>query len=71
LREHLLAAQRAIVLGVPLKGYFVWSLLDNYEWQHGYTQRFGITWVDYETQRRLPKDSALWYRTVIAKNAIE
>jgi beta-glucosidase len=71
LREHLLSAHRAIALGVPLKGYFVWSLLDNYEWQHGYTQRFGITWVDYETQRRLPKDSALWYRTVIAKNAIE
>jgi beta-glucosidase len=71
LRDHLLAAHRAIELGVPLKGYFVWSLLDNFEWQHGYTQRFGITWVDYVTQRRFPKESALWYRKVIIENVIE
>jgi beta-glucosidase len=49
----------------------LWSLLDNYEWQHGYTQRFGMTWVDYATQKRIPKDSALWYRRVIAENAVE
>jgi beta-glucosidase len=71
LREHLRSAHRAIERGVPLDGYFVWSLLDNFEWQHGYTQRFGITWVDYVTQRRIPKDSALWYRDVIAQNAID
>jgi beta-glucosidase len=70
-RDHLLAAHRAIEMGVPLKGYFLWSLLDNYEWQHGYTQRFGMTWVDYATQKRIPKDSALWYRRVIAENAVE
>jgi beta-glucosidase len=70
LREHLLAAHRAIELGVPLDGYFVWSLLDNYEWQHGYTQRFGIVWVDYASQKRIPKQSALWYRTVVAENAV-
>jgi beta-glucosidase len=69
-REHLLAARRALDLGVPLAGYFVWSLLDNFEWERGYTQRFGITWVDYETQRRIPKDCALWYAKVIADNAV-
>ncbi len=69
-RDHLLAAHRAIELGVPLAGYFVWSLLDNFEWERGYTQRFGVTWVDYATQRRVPKDSALWYRRVIEENAV-
>ncbi len=69
-RDHLLAAHRAIDLGVPLAGYFLWSLLDNFEWERGYTQRFGITWVDYATQRRVPKDSALWYRQVIEDNAV-
>ena len=44
------------------RGYFVWSLLDNFEWEHGYSQRFGIVYVDFETQRRIPKRSALWYR---------
>lgn len=65
---HLTAAHRAIQGGVPLVGYFAWSLMDNFEWQEGYTQRFGIVWVDYETQQRIPKDSALWYRDVIARN---
>jgi beta-glucosidase len=69
-RDHLLAARRAIDEGVPLAGYFVWSLLDNFEWERGYTQRFGITWVDYDTQRRIPKDCALWYSQVIAQNAV-
>lgn len=68
LREHFAASHRAIRNGVPLAGYFVWSLMDNFEWAKGYTQRFGIVWVDYETQQRLPKDSALWYRQVIADN---
>lgn len=68
LREHLAAAQLAMLSGVPLAGYFVWSLLDNFEWAFGYSQRFGIFWVDYDTQERIPKDSARWYHNVIAKN---
>ncbi|GAB4458400.1 MAG: GH1 family beta-glucosidase [Anaerolineales bacterium] len=68
LRAHFAAAHRAIQAGVPLAGYFVWSLLDNFEWAYGYSQRFGIVWVDYQTQRRILKDSAKWYRTVIKKN---
>jgi len=67
---HLRACQRAIADGVPLKGYFAWSLMDNFEWQEGYTQRFGMVWVDYETQQRLPKDSARWYSRVISDNAV-
>ena len=68
LRTNLAAAYRAIQAGVPLAGYFVWSLLDNFEWAHGYSQRFGIIWVDYTTQKRILKDSAKWYRGVIRKN---
>jgi beta-glucosidase len=68
LRDHFTAAHQAIANGVPLAGYFVWSLLDNFEWARGYLQRFGIVWVDYETQQRIPKDSALWYKEVIANN---
>jgi beta-glucosidase len=71
LRDHLLAARRAIADGAPLKGYFVWSLLDNFEWGHGFTKRFGLFGVDYETQRRFPKDSAFWYRDVTAANAVD
>jgi beta-glucosidase len=70
LRDHFLAAHRAMDAGVPLGGYFVWSLLDNFEWDRGYSQRFGVVWVDYATQARLPKDSALWYQAVIAENAV-
>jgi beta-glucosidase len=70
LRDHLAAAHRAVRAGVPLAGYFVWSLMDNFEWAKGYTQRFGVVWVDYATQQRLPKDSALWYAQVIARNEI-
>lgn len=66
LRDHFAAAHRAMEIGVPLAGYFVWSFLDNFEWGHGYAQRFGIVWVDFGTQQRIPKDSALWYRQVIA-----
>ena len=50
------------------EGYFAWSLMDNYEWEWGYTQRFGLTWVDYATQKRIPKDSALLYRRIIEEN---
>lgn len=68
LRTHFAAAHRALQAGVPLAGYFVWSLLDNFEWSHGYNQRFGIVYVDYETQKRYLKDSAKWYKGVIKKN---
>lgn len=71
LRGHLLAAQRAIAAGVPLRGYFAWSLLDNFEWAHGYAKRFGLIGVDYATQKRTPKDSAFWYRDVAAANAVD
>ncbi len=71
LRAHFRAAQRAIQVGVPLAGYFVWSLMDNFEWGHGYTQRFGIVWTDYATQKRIPKASARWYANVIAQNGFD
>lgn len=69
LQRHLAAARRAMSEGVPLTGYFVWSLLDNFEWYFGYAKRFGITYVDYATQERIPKDSFLWYRDFIASRA--
>jgi beta-glucosidase len=66
LRAHLSAAHRALADGVDLRGYFAWSLLDNFEWAFGYGRRFGLIRVDYRTQERTPKDSAFWYRDVIA-----
>jgi beta-glucosidase len=66
LAEHLGEVARALASGVPLEGYFVWSLLDNFEWSYGYTKRFGIVYVDYETQRRIDKESAHWYRRFLA-----
>jgi beta-glucosidase len=71
LQQHFAAAHEAIKHGAPLQGYFVWSLMDNFEWALGYTRRFGITFVDYASQRRTLKDSALFYRQVIAANAVE
>ena len=59
--EHVAAAERAVAAGVPLCGYFAWSLLDNFEWAWGYSRRFGIIHVDFSTQRRTMKDSARWY----------
>jgi beta-glucosidase len=70
LRQHFIAAQRAAAEGWPLRGYFVWSLLDNFEWCYGYTKRFGIVYVNYETQQRTPKLSAKFYREVIAAGAV-
>jgi beta-glucosidase len=70
LKEHFAAARRAISDGVPLRGYFVWSLLDNFEWAHGYSKRFGLVHVDYETQERTIKDSAKYYSRVIDANAV-
>jgi beta-glucosidase len=66
LRDHIRAVELAVREGVDVRGYYVWSLLDNFEWEHGYASRFGIVAVDFETQRRAPKRSALWYRDLIA-----
>jgi beta-glucosidase len=67
IQRHLEQMHQAILEGVPLRGYFVWSLLDNFEWAFGYTKRFGIVYVDYPSQKRIPKTSAKWYRQVIAE----
>ena len=66
--QHIAAVHAAIGRGVDVRGYFVWSLLDNFEWAHGYSKRFGIVHVDFETQKRTLKDSALFYAQVIASN---
>ncbi len=71
LRNHLTHLQRAAAEGYPIKGYFLWSLLDNFEWADGYSKRFGLHYVDYKTQTRTPKLSAAWYREVISRNAVE
>ena len=71
IKRHLKQVHRAIEVGVPVKGYFVWSLMDNFEWAHGYTKRFGLIYIDYETQQRIPKSSAKWYARVIRANAVE
>jgi len=68
LRTHIGAARTALDRGVDLRGYFVWSLLDNFEWSHGYSIRFGIVHVDFETLVRTPKDSARFYAGVAASN---
>ncbi|YCK41886.1 GH1 family beta-glucosidase [Actinomadura sp. ATCC 39365] len=67
---HLRELHRAVEAGADLRGYLVWSLLDNFEWAEGYRRRFGIVHVDYATQARVPKDSALWYRDVISRNGL-
>jgi beta-glucosidase len=71
LRNHLTNLHRAAAEGYPIKGYFLWSLMDNFEWADGYSKRFGIHYVDFKTQKRTPKLSAQWYKEVIAKNAVE
>jgi beta-glucosidase len=70
LEQHVRAARRAVAAGANVRGYFVWSFLDNFEWAEGYAPRFGLVYVDYETQARVPKDSAHWYRDVIARNGL-
>jgi beta-glucosidase len=67
LAEHVRAVARACQAGVDVRGYFAWSLLDNFEWAYGYAKRFGLVRVDYDTQRRTPKRSALWYRDTIRR----
>nr|6Z1H_A Chain A, ANCESTRAL RECONSTRUCTED GLYCOSIDASE [synthetic construct]6Z1H_B Chain B, ANCESTRAL RECONSTRUCTED GLYCOSIDASE [synthetic construct]6Z1M_A Chain A, Ancestral reconstructed glycosidase [synthetic construct]6Z1M_B Chain B, Ancestral reconstructed glycosidase [synthetic construct]6Z1M_C Chain C, Ancestral reconstructed glycosidase [synthetic construct] len=71
LKEHLEAVHKAIEEGVNVRGYFVWSLMDNFEWANGYSKRFGLIYVDYKTQKRTPKKSAYWYREVIKSNGLE
>jgi beta-glucosidase len=68
LEDHFAQAARALAAGVPLRGYFVWSLLDNFEWAQGYSLRYGIVHVDYDTQARTPKASAHWYRAFIQES---
>ncbi|MEV4461009.1 GH1 family beta-glucosidase [Microbispora sp. NPDC049633] len=70
LDAHFRAARSAMDRGADLRGYFVWSLLDNFEWARGYDKRFGLVRVDYETLERTPRDSARWYREVIARNGL-
>src|SRR6201989_3303761 len=70
LRNYLRQLQRATSEGVPVRGYFLWSLMDNFEWIFGYEKRFGLYHVDFETQRRTPKLSVAFYRDVVARNAI-
>jgi beta-glucosidase len=70
LRDHLAAVHRAIEAGANVKGYLAWSLLDNFEWAAGYTQRFGLVHVDFDSLKRTPKASADWYRTVVRENAV-
>ena len=70
LRNYLTQLHRAVAEGIPVKGYFLWSLLDNYEWADGYSKRFGITYVDFNTQKRTPKLSYKFYKEVIARNGL-
>ena len=68
MHRYLLAYKRAAAEGVDVRGYFAWSLMDNFEWAHGYNERFGLTYVDYLTQERIVKDSFHWYKTVMEEN---
>jgi beta-glucosidase len=70
LRNHLMHLQRATAEGVPVKGYFLWSLMDNFEWCDGFGTRFGLVYVDFKTQQRSPKLSASYFREVAARNAV-
>jgi beta-glucosidase len=70
LRNYVGQFRRAVAEGYPLKGYFLWSLMDNFEWADGYSKRFGIHYVDFATQKRIPKLSAAWYKEVIARNRL-
>jgi beta-glucosidase len=69
-RNYLKELHRAIADGVPIKGYFLWSFMDNFEWQDGYARRFGMVHTDFLTQKRTPKLSAYWYATVMKENRV-
>ena len=68
LDQYLSSLQRAVEEGVDVAGYFLWTFMDNFEWERGYSQRFGTVYVDFETQKRIPKDSAYWYKEVCQTN---
>jgi beta-glucosidase len=70
LRNCLAQLQRATADGVPVKGYFLWSMMDNFEWSAGYGNRFGIVYVDFKTQKRTPKQSALFFRETARRNVV-
>lgn len=70
LHAHLDAIRQAVADGADVRGYFLWSLPDNFEWSYGYSKRFGAVYVDYGTRRRIPKASAHWYAEVIRQNAL-
>jgi beta-glucosidase len=70
LKGHLGAVLDAISAGVDVRGYVVWSLLDNFEWRHGFSKRFGLVWVDYPSGARIPKSSFAWYRDTIRAHAL-
>jgi beta-glucosidase len=69
IKRHLEQVHRAIEAGIPVTGYFAWSLMDNFEWGFGYSKRFGLIYVDYQTQQRIIKSSAKWYQQVILQNS--
>ena len=71
LKKHLLKVAELNQKGADIRGYFLWSLMDNFEWQHGYSKRFGIIYVNYETQERILKDSAMWYKDLIRTRIIK
>jgi len=71
LDDHVRAVFNALADGVDVRGYFVWSLLDNFEWAHGFSKRFGLTWVDFRTRERIPKASFAWYQRVVGANGLE
>jgi beta-glucosidase len=68
LQAHLATLAEAIQRGLDVRGYFVWSVLDNFEWEYGYALRFGLVYVDYTTQKRIPKRSYAWYRRMIGSH---
>lgn len=68
LHRHFKGLQKAVEEGIAVAGYFHWSFMDNFEWQEGFRERFGLVFVDYPTQKRVIKDSGYWYRDVIASN---
>jgi beta-glucosidase len=70
-RNYIAQVGRAIQDGADVRGYYAWTLMDNFEWTFGYSQRFGLVYVDYPTQRRIIKKSGYWYRDVIAANRVE
>ena len=69
-RSYLTQLQRATADGVPVKGYFQWSTMDNFEWTAGFGNRFGLVYVDFKTQKRTPKASAAWFREAARRNAV-